>query len=223
MPFRLKNRRAPRWTSIAENMIMPSRRVTACYGLSADPPTNGHLWIIEAAAKLFARVVVAVGVNHAKTRKIEIPDAAAILAVECSRIARTFWRRPGPCPEIIVSVCPRDLYMADFARKLGASVMVRGLRGADDLPLELMIGDFARRRCGLDTVLLTPPPELRALSSSYVRGLVGPKGWLRIVRPLVPPGTIDLLKKGLTNDQPTQQYHNRHRIAPAPLLRRALR
>ena len=58
-----------------------------------------------------------------------------------------------------------------------------------------MLRDFAATRAGLTTVVLMPPPELRGVSSSYVKALIGPNGWEDVVRPLVPGPVFEYLKK----------------------------
>lgn len=149
----------------------------ALYAGSFDPPTNGHLWVIEKAAELF-EVVVAVAHNPAKKRVIPVGDSAVILALSAG-------------PRVVV--CPPDRYVADLADTEGCDYLIRGIRGPEDIGHELMLRDFAERR-RLTTLVFMPPPHLRGLSSSYVRALVGPVGWEAEVEKFVPPATLDYLK-----------------------------
>lgn len=164
----------------------------ALYAGSFDPPTNGHLWMIQKAAEMFQVVIVAIAHNPAKIpNRTDIAARAEILTKECDRIVDGMVVEKAPT--IHVQVVPPTRYVADLARQLGATYLIRGLRGAEDLPHEQALRDFAEARAGLTTILLMPPPAIRGLSSSYVRALVGPDGWRKLVRRLVPAGTLEHL------------------------------
>lgn len=153
----------------------------ALYAGSFDPPTSGHLWIVNEAFSLFGEVVVAIADNPAKRRTVPVTAAAEILSASVPFGVR-------------VIRCPPDRYVADLAEQEGCDYLIRGLRGAEDLPHEQALRDFAEERAGLVTVVLMPPPHLRGLSSSYVRALVGPIGWEDIVANLVPEATLEYMK-----------------------------
>jgi pantetheine-phosphate adenylyltransferase len=78
-------------------------------------------------------------------------------------------------------------YLIDYARALGATHILRGMRSIADFEYERFMrninGDLAP---GLTTVFLLPPREIAEVSSSMVKGLIGPRGWKKIVRPYVP-------------------------------------
>lgn len=76
----------------------------------------------------------------------------------------------------------------------GAGYLVRGVRGSADAEAERQMRHFnAGLAPALDTLILMPPPELEGVSSSFVRGLVGPRGWRQVVAPLVPAAALEAL------------------------------
>jgi pantetheine-phosphate adenylyltransferase len=79
------------------------------------------------------------------------------------------------------------LYLIDYAESVGASHILRGIRSAGDYEFERTMrninGDLDPKIC---TVFLIPPRDIAEVSSSMVKGLIGPAGWRRIVRKYVP-------------------------------------
>jgi pantetheine-phosphate adenylyltransferase len=160
----------------------PVRR--AVYGGSFDPPTLGHLFLIRQGARLFDRLLVAVGTNPAKHYTFPIAVRLAILrrCVQGLANVRVF-RFEGR-------------FLADFARARRARFLLRGIRNAQDYDFEralrLVNADI---QPGLVSVFLMPPRELAELSSSFVKGLVGPRGWERVVRKYLPAPAFQEVRK----------------------------
>src|SRR5690606_27134477 len=79
-----------------------------------------------------------------------------------------------------------NLYLIHYAQSVGATHILRGIRSESDYEFERTMrninGDLDERIC---TVFLMPPRDIAEVSSSMVRGLIGPAGWKRIVRPYV--------------------------------------
>ncbi len=154
--------------------------VTAVYAGSFDPPTNGHVWVIRAAGALFPRLVVAIGTN---------PDKRYAYPLE----RRVGWLRgiTGDLPGIEVA-CFDNLFLGRFAQSIGAAVIVRGIRNESDYAYERAMrhvnADLAPR---ITTVFLIPPRELGEVSSSMIKGMIGPEGWRDIVRQYVPPAVFE--------------------------------
>ena len=147
----------------------------AVYAASFDPPTNGHIYVIDWSRRLFDWVVVAVGVNPAKTPTLTAEERTGLLR-EC------LVGREG----VDVDSFEAE-YLVDYARRAGATHIVRGIRNAKDFEDESVMAWFNQRICpGIDTVWAPPHPELSAISSSAVNHLVGPKGWEGQVRKYVP-------------------------------------
>src|SRR5690606_1995577 len=80
-----------------------------------------------------------------------------------------------------------NLYLIHYAQSIGATHILRGIRSASDYEFERTMrninGDLDPEIC---TVFLMPPRGIAEVSSSMVRGLIGPDGWKKIVRKYVP-------------------------------------
>jgi pantetheine-phosphate adenylyltransferase len=87
-------------------------------------------------------------------------------------------------------------YLMDFARSVKATHVLRGIRSGSDYEFERSMryinGDIEKSIC---TVFLMPPRDIAEVSSSMVKGLVGPVGWQNIVRKYVPPPVYKRLVK----------------------------
>ena len=151
---------------------------TAIYAGSFDPPTTGHLWMIREGAKLFKNLRVAVGTNPNKKCAYSVEQRIAWL----TEITRTESHR-----HIVVSQF-NNAYLVDVARELGAAFILRGVRNEQDYEYERAMrhinGDL---RPSITTVFLMPPRDLSEVSSSVVKGLIGPEGWRDVVKNYLPP------------------------------------
>jgi len=145
------------------------------YAGSFDPLTIGHLWMVEQGVALFDRLVVAVGINPDKRCTFPLEDRLAMLRESLKRFRN-------------LSVTSfSNLYLIDYAQQIGATHILRGIRSASDYEFERAMrninGDLDSRIC---SVFLMPPRDIAEVSSSMVKGLVGPKGWQKVVRQYVP-------------------------------------
>lgn len=133
----------------------------AIYPGSFDPPTLGHLDIIQRAAAQFDRVIVCVMFNSAKSGLFTPEERVALLRQSLSGL------------EGVENVeVDRDSgLLVDYARRRGAGCVVKGLRSVADFEYELQMADVNRRLTGLETFFLTARPELGFLSSTIVREL----------------------------------------------------
>ena len=147
----------------------------AIYAGSFDPLTNGHLWVIHTAADLFRELVVAIGVNPDKVYAYSLDDRLRLLRA-CTR----------DLPNVTVDSF-QNQFLVRYARQIGADFVVRGIRNESDYAHER-----AMRNINSDlepdvlSVFLMPPREIAEVSSSFVRGLIGPEGWKDIVERFVP-------------------------------------
>lgn len=129
----------------------------ALYAGSFDPPTYGHLDLVERAARLFPQVIVAVGTNPTRSPLFAVVERLALL----SEITKPF---PN------VSVQSFDGLLVDYAKKIGARVVVRGLRVGSDFEYELQIAHAnADLAPGIDTVFLPTRTNYGFISASLVR------------------------------------------------------
>ena len=121
---------------------------------SFDPPTSGHVDVIERAISTFDRVLVAVIDNPSKKGWFTAADRAAMLA-------EIFGDR--------VEVSTFCGLLVDHVREVGADVVVKGLRTADDFEYETQMAQMNRHLTGMETVYMPTRPEFSFISSSLVK------------------------------------------------------
>ena len=129
----------------------------AVYPGSFDPPTRGHTDLVHRSLALADRVIVAVARNSSKQPLFGVEDRLAMLKAAI-----------GDDPRI--SYQSFEGLLVDFARKAGATLIVRGLRAVSDFENEFQMAMMNRHLFpGLETVFLVPPEDATYLSSSLVR------------------------------------------------------
>ena len=128
----------------------------AVYPGSFDPITKGHEDLIHRSLGFVDHIVVAVAVNVAKQPLFSFDERVALIR-EC-------------VPDKRVEVQSFDGLLVDFAKKVGATVIVRGLRAVSDFEYEFQMA-LMNRNLGphIETVFLVPAFDLTYLSSSLVR------------------------------------------------------
>jgi pantetheine-phosphate adenylyltransferase len=128
----------------------------AVYPGSFDPVTRGHEDLIRRSLAFADRVIVAVAVNVSKQPLFTLDERLALLR-ETVRFAS-------------VEVQAFDGLLVDFARRVGASILVRGLRAVSDFEYEFQMALMNRTLDPkIETVFLVPAFDLTYLSSSLVR------------------------------------------------------
>lgn len=153
------------------------------YAGSFDPPTKGHMWMIEQGAELFDELVVVLGVN---------PDKKCFLSEQQRIDALRGMLVNGPANVRVEKM--QGGFLVDFAKRLGATHLLRGIRNTIDFEYEKSMDRMnARMEPGIRTVYLMPPPELEEISSSFVRGFVGGQGWQRWVQASVPANVFNII------------------------------
>ena len=122
-----------------------------------DPITNGHIDLIERAAKLFQRVVVAVAEDTHKA-----PAFASTVRVELARQSVDHLAN--------VEVTRFSGLLVSFARSRGVDIIMRGLRAVSDFEFEFQLAGMNRRMApDVETIFLTPAEKYAYISSSLVR------------------------------------------------------
>jgi pantetheine-phosphate adenylyltransferase len=145
---------------------------------SFDPPTNGHVDVIERAARYFDNVVVAVIANPSKAPLFTVDERSDMLADALAHVSN-------------VEISSFDGLLVDFARDRDLSVVVKGLRAVSDFEYELQMAQMnATLEPGLDTMFVTAKPSWAFLSSSLVKEVARYGG---SVEGLVPPGVAKAL------------------------------
>lgn len=153
------------------------------YAGSFDPPTLGHLWMIQQGAALFDELVVVLGVN---------PDKKGFLSEAQRMDALRGMLVDGPANVRVEKM--HGGFLVDYARRLGAAYLLRGIRNTVDFEYEKSMERMnARMEPALQTVYLLPPPELESISSSFVRGFIGVQDWQRWVRECVPANVFNII------------------------------
>ncbi len=155
----------------------------AVFAGSFDPVTFGHLDIIRRGARLFDRLIVVVGTNARKSGS---------LFTQSQRIALLREELDGT-ENIEVEVC--DGLTVEFARSMGATVLLRSVRSVSDLDSESAMAAANRTLAPeIETVLLLSRPELAHISSGLVRECVqaGAKDLSEFV-----PGSVSRVLKNL--------------------------
>ena len=143
----------------------------AIYPGSFDPVTNGHLDIIKRALKIFDRVIVAVAHNAGKDPLFDAKERVQLLRRALKNVKR-------------VKVEDFDGLVVDFARKMKADVMIRGLRAISDFEYELSLVLMNNKLYNkIDTVFFVPDPKYLYLSSTLVKQVVSLGGNLRDLIP----------------------------------------
>jgi len=153
---------------------------TVVYPGTFDPVTNGHIDLIERAAKLFEKVVVAVATSEKKAPLFDLEKRVA-LAQECL----------GHVPA--AEVVPFNGLLIDFVASQGSHCVLRGLRAVADFEYEFQLANMNRAmQSEFESVFLTPSAELSYISSSLVREIAGLGG---DVSGFVPPPVVAALSE----------------------------
>jgi pantetheine-phosphate adenylyltransferase len=130
--------------------------VALCPG-SFDPPTNGHVDVIERACRHFERVVVSVVENPSKSPLFTAEERVELLRFVLGHLDN-------------VSVESHRGLLIDLVREKGASVIVKGLRALSDVERELQMAQMnASLLRGVDTIFITTDPRWSFVSSSLVK------------------------------------------------------
>ena len=156
----------------------------AIYPGSFDPPTCGHLDVIERASRLFDELIVAIIVNPNKQPFFSVEERASLLQAAL----------PASCANVTIERFTGLLM--DFAQQRQACALIRGLRSSADyeyeLPMILMNRHLAPE---IETVLLVGDPSLTHISSSLVKEVFKLGG---SIAGLVPPNVLTAMQNKLS-------------------------
>jgi pantetheine-phosphate adenylyltransferase len=156
----------------------------AIYPGSFDPPTLGHLDVIERASRLFDEIVVAAGENREKSPLLSVEQKIKALKVSTTHIPN-------------VRVDSFTGLLVNYARRLGATAIVRGLRATADFEYEFQMAMVNRKLDDdLETVFLMTKWEYSFVSSKIVKELALLGGEYR---PLVPVPVGDIMSQALAS------------------------
>lgn len=124
-----------------------------------DPFTIGHSSLVRRGLNIVDKIVISIGVNDSKRSYFSLEQRIEM-------IAKLYKNEPR------VSVASYDSLTVDFAKKVGAEFIIRGIRSVNDFEYEKTIADMNRNISGIETLVLFTEPELTHISSTIVRELL---------------------------------------------------
>lgn len=158
---------------------------------SFDPVTFGHLDVIERGRRLFDRVVVAVGRNPSKDQLFSAAERVEMLQELVDQMTQAGQTvAPGAAP---VEVAGFDGLTVDFARRIGATVILRGIRNLSDLQNEVQQAVTNREVAGLETAFVVAGQSFAYTSSSLIKQLTAMGTDLAPLRKMVPESVVERL------------------------------
>ena len=160
--------------------------VSALYPGTFDPPTNGHIDLIQRGAKLFDRLTVAILNNPVKDPLFTVEERVEMLRESTAALTN-------------VSVATFDGLMVEFARKQGASAVLRGIRAISDYEYEFQMALMNRRLAPeIETDFLQPAGRYSFVSSRMLKEVFAFGG---DVSGLVPPNVLKRLRDRIGANQ----------------------
>jgi len=168
---------------------MPAaRQHIAFYPGSFDPPTYGHLDVIARGRRIFDRVVVGVGQNPDKESLFSAEERLDMLRALTQDIVR---QAPQEAP---VDVMAYDGLTVDTARRIGATVLLRGIRNLSDLQNEVQQAITNREVAGLETAFVVAGQSFAYTSSTLIKQITALGQDLDALKTMCPPPVIERLR-----------------------------
>jgi pantetheine-phosphate adenylyltransferase len=158
--------------------------VKALYPGTFDPPTNGHVDLIQRGAKIFDHLTVAILINPVKNPLFTVEERVEMLREATGSMGN-------------VSVGTFNGLMVEFARQVGATAVLRGIRAISDYEYEFQMALMNRRLAPeIETVFLQPAGRYSFISSRMLKEVFSIGG---DVTGLVPPNVLKRLRDRLPN------------------------
>lgn len=160
----------------------------ALYPGSFDPITHGHLDVIQRGRTLFDELIVAVGRNPGKDQLFDFAERVEMAEALVDEMMRL---KPGGAP---VRVRTYAGLTVDFAREVGASALLRGVRNLSDLQYEIQQAVTNREVAGLETAFVVAGQSFAYTSSSLIRQIAALGDDLSALATMCPPLVIERLR-----------------------------
>ena len=152
----------------------------AAFPGSFDPPTLGHINIIQRAAGLFDQLLVVVAENRQKKYLFTSTEREEMLR-----------KLAGDCGNVSVAVC--DSLIVDFLLQQGIRLLIRGVRGMEDFSYEFELSMMYKALDSkIETIFMTTDPDYLVLRSSYIKEIASFQG---NISGMVPPLVAEALKE----------------------------
>lgn len=153
-------------------------KLVGFYPGSFDPVTNGHLDVVERACRVVDVLYVGVGIHHGKNPMLSDPQRMTLLHETVDPI--------GARNNTEIHIIDFDGLMVHTAQKVGATLVIRGLRDTTDYNYEMqMVGMNAEMAPDLQTVFLPSSPNVRHISATLVRQIAEMDGDISAFVPAV--------------------------------------
>ena len=160
----------------------------AIYPGSFDPPTLGHLDVLDRSRRLFDEVVIAIGRNPDK--KGPLLDLNTRVSLLEDLVSEMIAQQPGLAK---VTVASYDGLTVDFARSIGANAILRGIRNTTDLQAECQLAITNRQVADIESVFVVPGEAFAYTSSSLIRQIAELGGDPQRLSSMLPPAVIAAL------------------------------
>ena len=161
----------------------------AIYAGSFDPLTNGHLDVLKASLAVADVIYAAIGIHPGKKPLFSFEERLKLIETVAKQELGKDAKR--------IKVVSFDGLVIDAAKKLGASIMIRGLRDGTDLDYEMqMAGMNETMAPDLQTVFLPASPSVRTITATLVRQIASMGG---DIRPFVPAAVAKALAAKFTS------------------------
>jgi len=158
--------------NVMDNTV--TKQKITVYPGTFDPITNGHIDLVQRAAKMFDSVIVAIASSSRKKPKFSLEER-----VELAQ------KVLADCPNVTVKGF--NILLIDFARQHKATVLIRGLRAVSDFEYEFQLASMNRHLAPeIESVFLMPADEYSFISSSLVKEVAALNGDIsNFVHPIV--------------------------------------
>ena len=131
--------------------------IKAIYPGSFDPITNGHIDVIKRASRIFDQVIIAVSQNVNKKSFLSEQEKIEAINLSLEDLKN-------------VEVIAFDSLLVDFAKKINAQIILRGLRAVSDFEYEFQLAGMNKHlNNSIETIFLTPSEEYANISSSLIK------------------------------------------------------
>lgn len=164
---------------------------------SFDPVTYGHLDVVRRGRRLFDRLIIAVG-RHPGKDPLFTPEERVEMVRELVRPIVA--EEPG---EAAVEVHSFGGLTVDFAREVGATSLLRGIRNLSDLQNEVQQALTNRQVAGLETVFVVAGQDFAYTSSSLIKQVTAMGTDLSVLKTMVPPPVVEELRRMKKKGHPT--------------------